>query len=218
MSEQQQPESGGPETSGGISIVARFKGLTREGRVAVSAGAGVLILLCAGVPIVLSRGSDTPQPPPPPATTVATASVGGVSGGPTVPLPPCGESKSGVSLGSADVVTERTKAEVKAEINCAVQPGGHLVWMIVRDGMGTPEPHTNYYPKGELPGINPLTIPVSGDTPGTVRTVQVAILNQETFEALARKAAQTTDGAIPEKEMPPAMRWASNPMRVVRGS
>ncbi|GAA2828975.1 hypothetical protein [Kitasatospora cinereorecta] len=167
----------------------------------------VAVITAIGVIVaaIINHNSSSKNPPPPSASNSA--------------FPPCGESDLGVDIQPPGPLSVHTVTTLTAHVRCTLAGGDHLVWLVTRDGMGSPTPHTNYYGQGELTGsTEPQELPIdlSSADVGSVRTYSLVKMDDAAWRQFNDARAKRTDHSVLSQEMPKGYRRVSQLVQVTR--
>ncbi|MFE2141928.1 hypothetical protein ACFXA3_09270 [Streptomyces sp. NPDC059456] len=163
------------------------------------------------------RLADKPAPSASPSASAphpSLSSSGLPAPGPDQGLPACGD-KPGLDVTiEPKQLTVASDGSLTAEVNCNLQEGWHLTWMVQLDGVGKPVPHTNYYPKDDLTRPGPYTFDVhlSSSEPGSARTIYVVLMDGFAYRQLSEN--RNPDGSL--LKLPNGARKVSNSVLVKR--
>ncbi|WP_406187292.1 hypothetical protein [Streptomyces sp. NBC_01006] len=181
---------------------------------------GSIIVGCLGLWSGVFSGEDDrrdPKPAPSPSASAphpSLSSSGLPAPGPAQGLPDCGDKPGHDVTIEPKQLTVASDGSLTAEVNCNLQEGWHLTWMVQLDGVGKPVPHTNYYPKDDLgrPGPYTFDVHLSSSEPGSARTIYVVLMDGFAYRQLSEN--RNPDGSL--LKLPNGARKVSNSVLVKR--
>ncbi|MCC0093263.1 hypothetical protein K7B10_00260 [Streptomyces flavotricini] len=132
-----------------------------------------------------SASASAPHPSP--------SSIGLPAPRPEQGRPACGDKPGHDVTIEPKQLTVASDGSLTAEVNCNLQEGWCLTWMVQLDGVGKPVPHTNYYPKDDLgrPGPYTFDVHLSPSEPGSARTIYVVLMDNFAHRQLSETATRT---------------------------